>query len=301
MDFLPFAAMVIAIAAGLAGLAAWQILPARSRDAGMVVAILGTAVLTFATNLPGSLHARLFGPNPDGTIPGNSYLTDIVEGFSEGFSGGFSNAYSGAIAEQIKAELRNESFDWMFDGEADLDSFARQVVAEAGTDPSRLAAALARLTGERAKARMRLLHEARLAEVTGVVTGVIETLSYFIDNAKFGDCSTFLLGGQSFPGTDQQVMSRLTDRLGAAVRSGQRGEKDWVELSAAEQEDYGAQTVSHLLANGYSARQLQSMARLDTTDPAEMETNCRFSRDLFAYLVEAFPPEVAASIYIAEL
>jgi len=188
-----------------------------------------------------------------------------------------------------------------FDGEADLDSFARQVVAEAGTDPNRLAAALARLTGERAKARMRLLHEARLAEVTGVVTGVIETLSYFIDNAKFGDCSTFLLGGQSFPGTDQQVMSRLTDRLGAAVRSGQRGEKDWVELSAAEQEDYGAQTVSHLLANGYTAGQLQSMTRLDTTDPAEMETNCRFSRDLFAYLVEAFPPEVAASIYIAEL
>ena len=297
MDYLPFAAMVIAIAAGLAGLAAWHVLPARRSDAGMVAAILVTAVLALATDLPGPLHARLFGPNPDGTVPGSGFLTEIFDGFSEGYSG----ATADQRAEQIKAELQAQSFNWMFDGDADLDSFARQVVAEAGNDASRLNEVIAQLSGERAKARMHLLHQARLEEVTGVITSVIETLDHFIDNGQFGTCRTFLLGGHSLPGTGQEVMIRLANSLGAAVRSGQRGEKDWDELSAADLETYGAKAVTYLLENGYTGEQLQSMDRLDTVDPAEMETNCRFTRDLFTHLVTEYPPEVAASIYIAEL
>jgi hypothetical protein len=299
MDYLPFAAMVIAIAAGLAGLAARLALPARIRDAGTVAVILGAAATAFLADLPGPLHARLYGPSVPGT-PGAAPETGAGGSLLHRLLGGMSEARRERHIAAIKDDIRKQNLDWLFDDDTDIESLARQAMAEAGNDTERLAQASARLVSERAVARMNLLHEARLAEVTGVIDGMIETLSYFIDNAQFGNCRTFLLGGYSYPGADQQVMVRLAHRLGAAVKSGQRGEKDWVELSPAELETHTASAVTHLLENGYTVNQLNSMARLDTTDPAEMETNCRFTRDLFAHLVNEYPPDVAATAYISE-
>lgn len=301
MDYFPFAAMVIAAAAGLAGLMAWWVLPARMREAGTVVAILGVAVIAFGTNLPGPLHTRLFGTSSDGKLPGGGFLSDWLGGLSEGVSRGISDSYAQQLADQIKAGMRAQNYDWLFDGDADLDSFARQVVTEGGSDPEGLTQAMARLVAERAEKRMGLLHKARLAEVTGVVTGVLDSLAYFIEKAQFGNCRTFLLGGFEFPGTDPQVMAVLADRLGAAVKSGQRGEKDWVEVGAAEMDQYTQRAVDSLLDEGYTPEQLGAMARLDTNDPAEMESNCRFTRDLFAHLVREYPPEVAATAYVSAL
>jgi hypothetical protein len=272
MNYYLFLALLFAAAAGLAHVAASLLLRGRARDITSVMLIVGIAsVGTFVgttSNAPRVLYLRLFS-EPD-------------------------------LAVEVEAMIAADNLDWLFENEADRTRFIEQAARAAGSR-ARLEATAAALIAERTKAQMRFLGDADIKTVIGVIDGALATMVYFLENKQFGNCRTFLMGGYDYPGADPSVITALLAPVRAAVESGRRGEKNWTALGAEEMAAYNLKTVDHLRAIGYGDQQLAGLSRLDTTDPAQMETNCRVSHEFFRHMRAEYPPEAAATLYVSAL
>jgi hypothetical protein len=271
MNFYLFVAMITAAAAGLAHLAVSVVLRGRARDIASVMLILAIAGAGafFATNsnLPKEYYLRLFG-EPD-------------------------------LAAEVKAMIAADNLEWLFEDAESLDKFASEAAATA-RNRTALEDVSTQLIAERTREQMRLLHDAELAKVVDVIEGALTTMTYFIDNVQFSNCRTFLLGGEDYQGADPAVISAVLVPVSAAVRSGRDGGKDWTKVGAEAMGSYNLQTVDHLRAAGFDDQQLAALSSMDTLDPAEMESNCRISHEFFRYMLAEYPPEVAATLYVAE-
>lgn len=267
MNFYLFAALLTGAAAALASMAVRLVLKGKARDTVSLVVIAGIVALGATSGIPRAIHSRLFGQEE--------------------------------LERQIVSAIIEKQIDWMFEDRADIERFARQVVLEAGNDRSRLKTDLARMVGEKTRTQMRYLHDSDIRYVTELIDGAKAMLQYFIDNAQFGNCRTFLLGGYDYPGADDAVMSALIPLLREAVQSGKRGEKNWTKVGEGERDAYNARSLDHLRSIGYTDDQIQATTRIDTTVPAEMESNCRITYEIFAHQLAEYPPEVSATAYLS--
>ena len=270
MNYYLFLVLLIAAAAGLAHIAVSLLLRGRARDIASVTLIAGIAsagaIVATISDAPRDFYLRIFAAQD--------------------------------LAKEVESMIAADNLEWLFEDEADLASFAEQAALAAGNQ-TRLEDTAALMIADRTKTRMRLLHEAEIETVIAVVDAAVATMTYFIDNARFGNCRTFLLGSYEYPGVDQSVIAALLPPVRAAVESGLRGEKNWTEVNAEEMAAYNLQTVDHLRAVGYSDQDIAALSRMDTTDPAEMESNCRISHEFFRYMLDEYPPEVAATLYLS--